>query len=110
LGWLGGSRGLWQYLSARAVAHAEVEKARIALEKDRERSQAVAGYIAQLPAWAELADYEDSTGRKIWIRKTGCGPQCASSPLSRLTAVSEDAVPVIEIASAEHGPTGEIPS
>jgi hypothetical protein len=109
LGWLSGPRGFWQYLSVRAVARAEVEKARIALEKDRERNHAVAGYIAQLPEWAELADYEDSTGRKIWIRKGGCGQQCPRPASLGLTAASVDAAPITEIAGAEHGPTKQTP-
>jgi hypothetical protein len=49
LGGLGVLRGMWQYLTARSRERADVEKARIALEKDRERNQAVAGYIAHLP-------------------------------------------------------------
>jgi len=100
-------RGLWQYLSIRAVARAEVDKARIALEKDRERNLAVASYIAQLPVGAELADFEDSTGRKIWIRQTACGPQCASGPHPGAVVVPEDAAMAARIASAEHEIAGE---
>ena len=32
-------RGLWQYLTARSQARADVEKARITLQRDRERDQ-----------------------------------------------------------------------
>ncbi len=106
LGWRRGTRGLWEYLAVRAVARAEVEKDRIALEKERERNRAFAD-IAHLPDVTELADSEDG-GRKIWIRKTGCGPLSPDAPHSQAMVVSE-AVPVVEIASAESDFAGEIP-
>jgi hypothetical protein len=73
-------RGLWEYLTARTRARAEVEKARIALEKDRDRSQAVAGYIGRMPDDAELMDLDDGTGRSIWIKK-GAGSQASPDPV-----------------------------
>ena len=73
-------RGLWEYLSVRTRARAEIEKARIALEKDRDRSQAVAGYIGLIPDGSELMDVEDGTGRSIWIRKAN-GSQASPGPV-----------------------------
>jgi hypothetical protein len=68
---LGVLRGLWQFLTARVEAKKEIEKARIELERDRERNRAVAGYIAALPEWSELEDFEDEGGRKVRIKKNG---------------------------------------
>ena len=75
-------RGLWQYLTAKVNAEKDIEKARIALEKDRERNRAVAGYIAELPEWSELEDLEDKEGRKIKISRHGIplGPSSQAVP------------------------------
>jgi hypothetical protein len=80
----GGLRGLWDYLIARVNARKEIEKAGIELQKARERSQAAASYIHQLPDGAELMDYEDGGGRKIWIRKNGAS---AAASVPRPAAV-----------------------
>lgn len=68
---LGVLRGLWQFLIAKVNAKKEIAKADLALQKERERNRAVAGYIANLPVWSELEDYEDKEGRKIRIKKNG---------------------------------------
>jgi hypothetical protein len=80
----GGLRGLWEYLIARVNARKEIEKAGIELQKAHERSQAATSYIQQLPDCAELMDYEDEGGRKIWIRKNGAS---AVAPAPDPTAV-----------------------
>ena len=84
---LGFLRGLWEYLAARTRARAEVEKARIALEKDRDRSQAVAEYIGLIPDGAELMDLEDGTGRSIWIRKASGSPASRRAMTLRIQAM-----------------------
>ena len=108
-GGLGFLRGMWQYLTARSRARADVEKACIALERDRERDQAVAGYIAALPDNAELIDREDRTGRSIWIRKRSRSPAGLTSMLHPMVVVPEH-VPIAGPAGEEQLGTGEITS
>jgi hypothetical protein len=108
-GGLGFLRGVWQYLAARSQARADVEKARITLERDRERDQAVAGYIAALPDNVELMDLEDRTGRSIWIRKRSCSPACPTSMLHPMVVFPEQA-PIAGPAGEEQLGTGEITS
>jgi hypothetical protein len=98
---LGGLRGLWEYLTAKVNARKEIEKANIALEKDRERNRAVAGYIQQLPEGAELMDYEDKGGRKIWIRMNGPAVTTPAPPAVFL-------IPGGQIPSTDQEPAGEI--
>ena len=103
---LGGLRGLWEYLTARVNARKEIEKANIALEKDRERNRAAAGYIQQLPEGAELMDYEDKGGRKIWIRKNG--PTVTTSAPPPAVFLIPGSIPGGQIPSTDQGPAGEI--
>lgn len=74
---LRGFRGLWQYLITRSQL-----KARIEIE--RERSRAYADHRDRLPDNAELMDYEDTQGRKLWIRKnepSGMPPGPPATPV-----------------------------
>jgi hypothetical protein len=95
---------MWDFLTARAQARAEIEKARIGLEKARDRSQAVAEYIGRIPAGGELMDLEDGAGRSIWIKKAGGAP-AAPSMVLRLQAM-EMPVQVPGGLSLGHRPDG----
>ena len=103
-----GLQGLWEYLIARVNARKEIEKAGIELQKSRERSRVAERYIQQLPDWAELMDYEDEGGRKIWIRKNGAGvitsaPHPPTAVFLIHPSVSNDQIP-----GKDQGSTGEI--
>lgn len=108
LGRLNVLRGMWQYLTARVVARAELEKARIALAKERERNQAIAIYIERLPDWAELVDREDRAGRSIWIKKGGCSHGNPDLSLTPPMVVVEEIAPMPESFSGEGRPPDEI--
>jgi hypothetical protein len=98
-------RGMWEYLTARTRARAEVEKARIALEKDHDRSQAVAGYIGLIPDGAELMDLEDC-GRSIWIRKSGS--PASPSMVLQLQAMELPGQMPLRPPSGHHPDAGEL--
>jgi hypothetical protein len=59
---LRGLRGLWQYLIVRSQLRAK-------MVIEQERNRAYADHRDRLPDNAELMDYEDSYGRRFWIRK-----------------------------------------
>lgn len=84
---LGVLKGLWHFLAIREDRRADVEIARARLEadleKERDRNRTFAGHRDSLAVGAELVDYEDGEGRKLWIRKPGPvspGPSAAFPP------------------------------
>jgi hypothetical protein len=101
---LRGLRGLWQYLITRSQLKAK-------LEIERERSRTYADHRDRLPDDAELMDYEDSQGRKLWIRKNGSSCIRPASFPESIRVVQVRAAQVAEVSClADDELTGEMTS
>ncbi len=99
---LRGLRGLWQYLITRSQLKAKIEI-------ERERSRAYADHRDLLPDNAELMDYEDNQGRKLWIRKTEPSGVRPSPQLPPIMVVQVESAQVTEVPGlADDELTGEI--
>jgi hypothetical protein len=93
---------MWQYLITRSQLKAKIEI-------ERERSRAYADHRDRLPGNAELMDYEDSQGRRFWIRKnepSGARPGPQLPPLMVIQVESPQVPGVPRLPDGEI--TGEI--
>lgn len=111
---LGVLKGLWHFLAVREDRRADVEIARARLEadleKEHDRNRTFADHRDNLPAGAELVDYEDGEGRKLWIRKpspVSPGPSAAFPP-PMVVELGPGAV--TQIPAAGDRPAGELGS
>jgi hypothetical protein len=81
---------LWQYLITRSQLRAKIEI-------ERERSRAYAGHRDHLPDNAELMDYEDSQGRRFWVRKNGFSGIRSDPQLPLIAVIRVESAPMTEI-------------
>jgi hypothetical protein len=97
-GRLSGLGGLWWFLVTRM-------KLRAKIEIERERNRAYAAHRDHLESDAELVDYEDSQGRRLWIRKNGNPP----SPrlVANLERVKPRYIAIVEFSPGDDSDTAD---